>query len=597
MTNLNLGVIGNCNLAMLVDDAARIVWACFPRLDGQPVFDALLGGAVPYRPDEPGNGGYFAIELVDQKYSKQYYSPNSAVLCTRLHAADGSSVEVVDFAPRYAQHDRMFRPPSLVRRIFPLSGKPQVRIRLRPRFGWGSVTPRVTLGSNHIRFVSDDIALRLTTDAPLVYIAEETPFLLDMPVSLILGSDESLMAGIEETARLFHEKTLDHWHNWVRSLSIPFDWQEAVIRAAITLKLCNYEETGAIVAALTTSIPEAPDTKRNWDYRLCWPRDAYFAIHALNRLGATRTMEDYLGYITNIVSDGELRPLYGITRRADLVERIALALPGYRGMGPVRVGNQAYEQVQNDVYGSVILAATHVFFDIRLVRTGNRQLFERLETLGLRAIQAFDKPDAGLWELRGKHSIHTFSSLMCWAACDRLARIAGRLELAERATFWRTEADRMHETIYARCWNDALKSFVATWDGDTLDASLLLLHELDFLEADDPRFAATVDAVGRDLKKGDLLLRYAVEDDFGLPETAFTICTFWYIDALASLGRRKEAQAIFESILARRNPLGLLSEDIHPQTGELWGNFPQAYSMVGLINSAMRLSRSWEEMI
>lgn len=598
MTNLNLGVVGNCAIAMLVDDAARIVWGGFPRLDGEPVFCALVGGADPYRTDNPSGGGYFAVELANQTRSEPCYVPNSAILCTRLYGDDGSAVEVVDFAPRFVHHERIFRPPLIVRRIFPLSGKPRVRIRLRPRFGWGSVRPRITTGSNHIRYVSDDLTVRLTTDAPLSYVVEERSFVLDMPANLIFGLDETLQSGIEETARVFHERTLDHWRNWVHSMSVPFDWQEESIRAAITLKLCNFEETGAIVAALTTSIPEAPGTQRNWDYRLCWPRDAYFVVHALNRLGATRTMEDYLGYITNIVSEpgeGILRPVYGITRSTDLQEREAPALAGYRGMGPVRIGNQAYEQIQNDVYGSVILAATHVFFDKRLVRTGDAHLFDRLEALGRQAIHVFDKPDAGLWELRGKLAIHTFSSVMCWAGCDRLSKIAMALALPERDTYWRSEADRLHGVIVQRCWNEKMKSFVSTWDGDQADASLLLLHELDFLTADDPRFASTVDYIGKTLKRGDLLLRYAVEDDFGVPETAFTVCTLWYVDALASLGRKKEAQVLFEAILRRRNSFGLLSEDIHPETGELWGNFPQAYSMVGLINSAARLSRTWEE--
>jgi GH15 family glucan-1,4-alpha-glucosidase len=598
MTDLNLGVIGNCSIAMLVDDAARIVWGGFPRLDGDPIFNALVNGTDPCHPDNPSGGGYFTIELANQTRSEPCYVPNSAILCTRLHGDDGSAVEVVDFAPRFAQHARMFRPPLIVRRIFPLSGKPRVRIRLRPRFGWGSVRPRITTGSNHIRYVSDDLTVRLTTDAPLSYVVEERSFVLDMPANLIFGVDETLQSGIEEIARVFHEGTLEHWRNWVRSMSVPFDWQEESIRAAITLKLCNFEETGAIVAALTTSIPESPGSRRNWDYRLCWPRDAYFVVHALNRLGATRTMEEYLGYITNIVSEnseGLLRPVYGISRATDLEEREAPALAGYRGMGPVRIGNQAYQQTQNDVYGSVILAATHVFFDKRLVRAGNLQLFERLEFLGRQAIRVFDKPDAGLWELRNKFAIHTFSSLMCWAACDRLAKIARALHLPERETYWRSEADRLHGVIVQRCWNEKLQSFVSTWDGDQADASLLLLHELDFLTADDPRFAATVEHIGRTLRRGDLLVRYAVADDFGVPETAFTICTLWYVDALASLGRKTEAQALFEAVLRRRNSFGLLSEDIHPETGELWGNFPQAYSMVGLINSATRLSRTWEE--
>lgn len=598
MMNLNLGVIGNCTVAALVDDAARIVWYGFPRLDGDPIFCALLDGEEPFRPDDASSGGYFTVELVDQQRSEQSYLPNSAILSTRLFGADGSVVEVIDFAPRYAQYERTFRPPTLVRRILPLNGQPRIRIRLRPRYGWGTMPHRVTLGSNHIRYVTDTVALRLTTDVPLSYVVEETPFVLDMPVNLILGADELLQSGIESTARTLYDQTLDHWRNWVRSLSIPFEWQDAVIRAAITLKLCNYEPTGAIVAALTTSIPEAPGTQRNWDYRLCWPRDAYFVVQALNRLGTTRTMEDYLGFITNIVGDsGEqgLRPVYGITRSNDLDERVVPSLAGYRGMGPVRVGNQAHRQIQNDVYGSVVLAATHIFFDQRLVRSGNRQLFDRLEILGQKAITYFDKPDAGIWELRSKHAVHTFSSLMCWAACDRLAKIANVLALPDREKFWRSTADLLHKTIIQHCWNEQLQSFVSTWDGHDLDASLLLLQELNFVSAKDPRFASTVEAVGRTLKRGELLQRYAVEDDFGLPEAAFTICTFWYINALASLDRRDEARALFESILKHRNPLGLLSEDIHPETGELWGNFPQTYSMVGLINAAMRLSRSWEE--
>jgi len=591
--NLDLGVIGNCTLAMLVDEQARIIWGCFPRLDGDPIFNALLGGEDPFADEK--KIGYFSIELEGFTHSEQNYIPNSAILSTQLHDDRGNVVEIVDFAPRYEHYERFFRPPMIVRRISPVKGSPQIRIRLRPSFGWGSIKPRMTVGSNHLRFVSPAQTLRLTTNAPISYVVEEIPFVLDQPISLFFGSDESLVSGIEETSRMFYERTLNYWRNWVRSLSIPFEWQAEVIRAAVTLKLCNFEETGAVVAALTTSIPEAPGTSRNWDYRLCWLRDAYFVVHALNRLGTTRTMEDYLNFISNVVSRGELVPVYGITRATRLDEIIAKALPGYRGMGPVRVGNQAHLQIQHDVYGSVILAVTHIFFDTRLVRTGDLELFERLEQLGMRATQVFDKPDAGPWEFRGIAHVHTFSSLMCWAACDRLAKIAGALQLPERVEFWSKEADRLRQAIEANCWNEKLNSFVAAWGGEAIDATLLLLHELDFLAADDPRFAGTVDAVTRELLRGDLLMRYVHQDDFGAPESAFTICTFWYIDALVSLGRREEAHRMFEAILQRRNKLGLLSEDIYAPTGEMWGNFPQAYSMVGLINSAMRLSASWEE--
>ncbi len=598
-SNLDLGVIGNGTLAALIDRYATVVWCGFPRLDGDPIFCSLLQGPRSYRPQEPGNGGYFACELVGTlAETRQWYQINSAVLVTRIEDLEGNAIEITDFVPRFMQFERMFRPPTLVRRLVAVKGRPHLRVRVRPRFAYGEVSPHITLGSNHARYQSQAGTGRLTTDAPLSYVVEETPFLLDRPLTFILGCDESLTASIPDTAQLFLERTLDHWHNWVRSLSIPFEWQEEVIRAAITLKLCSFEETGAIVAALTTSIPEAPGSQRNWDYRFCWLRDAYFVVSALNRLGTTRTMEGYLGYIANIIGESEdrmLKPCYGITRRTDLDERIAPALAGYHGMGPVRIGNQAHLQIQNDVYGSVILAATHTFFDRRMPLAGHPALFERLEELGQLAIAVFDQPDAGPWELRNRPAIHTFSAVMCCAGCDRLARIAGVLALPERAAQWRQAADRLHSEISRRAWNQELGSFVAAFDGDTLDASLLLLHELDFLSATDPRFVGTVEAIGRNLRRGDLLLRYGVEDDFGRPETAFTICTFWYIDALAALGRVDEARQLFESMLKRRNHLGLLSEDIHPETGELWGNYPQTYSMVGLIHCAARLSLSWEE--
>ncbi|EME69535.1 glycoside hydrolase 15-related protein [Paramagnetospirillum caucaseum] len=590
MSTLDLGVIGNCNIAALVDAQAAIVWGCFPRIDGDAVFHALL--------NDTASQGKFSVELVDQLHSEQAYLPNSAILRTTLYDHHGGIAEVVDFAPRFALYERIFRPPMIIRRIKAVQGRPRVLVRLRPGFENGGLKPQLTRGSNHLRYVSPAQTLRLTTNAPVSYITEERPFVLDRPIDLLLGSDESLQAGVETTARDLFERTLDHWRSWVRSLSIPFEWQDAVIRAAITLKLCNFEETGAIVAALTTSIPEAPETERNWDYRFCWLRDAYFVIHALNRLGVTRTMEDYLRFINDIVEeaqDGELRPVYGITRDTSIDEVAIPHLMGYRGFGPVRVGNQAHVQIQNDVYGSVVLASTHAFFDRRLAHPGNMALFEQLERLGNRAVAVFDKPDAGPWELRTIASVHTFSSVMCWAACDRLAKIARQIGQTDRAIYWRREADRLHAIICERAWSDKRGCFVSTFGGDELDATLLLLHEVDFLATDDPRFAATVDAVAANLRTGDFLYRYVAEDDFGRPATAFLICVFWYIDALAALGRRDEARALFETVLGRRNPLGLLSEDIDPRNGELWGNFPQTYSMVGLINCAMRLSRNWEE--
>ena len=309
-------------------------------------------------------------------------------------------------------------------------------------------------------------------------------------------------------------------------------------------------------------------------------------------------MEGYIDYIVNVAAeraDGYLQPLFGIARERKLDEDIVAHLPGYRGMGPVRVGNAAYDQVQNDGYGAVILSAAQAFFDRRLVSPGDRALFERLERLGEQACARFDQPDAGLWEYRGREAAHTFSAVMCWAACDRLARIAERLDLPDRAAVWRADAERIRVKTLDEAWSEDAQAFVDVLGGENLDASALLLPQLGVISAEAPRFRKTVEAIEAKLLRDGRMYRYHAEDDFGAPETSFTICSFWDVEALAALGRADEARALFESLLATRNSVGLLSEDVDVATGELWGNFPQTYSMVGLISAAMRLSRSWED--
>ncbi|HYD99200.1 MAG TPA: glycoside hydrolase family 15 protein, partial [Alphaproteobacteria bacterium] len=411
--------------------------------------------------------------------------------------------------------------------------------------------------------------------------------------------DEGLDAPIAETAERFLAETRDYWQEWSRYLSVPFEWQDVVIRSAITLKLCSYEETGGIIAAMTTSLPEHHNSGRTWDYRFCWLRDAYFTVHALNRLGATRTMEDYIRYIANVAAldpDGRLNPLYGIVPGTPLDEKSMPALGGYRGNQPVRVGNGAATQIQNDGYGSVVLAAAQMFFDRRLPRQGDRALFELLESVGEKAVKYAFEPDAGLWEYRGSTSVRTYTVVMCWAACDRLMKIARVLELPERAAYWREHAQSLRRAILEQGWNSQRNSFVESFGGSHVDASLLLLHEVGFVAANDPRFVGTVKAIEEELLRGKLLFRYAIPDDFGVPETAFLTCTFWYVDALHAMGRKEEARAIFEHLLSLRNPAGLLSEDVSlGDKPELWGNIPQTYCMVGLIVSAMRLSKGWEE--
>jgi len=593
--SLDLAMIGNCTISALVDRRASIVWCCMPRFDGDPVFHALLDSRQGI-----GEAGTFGVELEGFARSEQTYEHGTAVVRTRLYDAQGQGIEVVDFAPRFFMRERVFRPAQLVRRVRPLQGHPRVRFIVQPRADWGVAEPALTRGSNHLRYVLPNQTLRLSTNAPPTYVAAGTWFSLHGPVSLILGPDESLSGGVEEIARDFEEQTVLYWSHWTRRLALPLEWQEAVIRAAITLKKCQFDETGAIVAAMTTSIPEAPNSERNWDYRYCWLRDAFFVVRALNSLSEVGTMEDYLRWLHDVVrasGGGHVQPLYGIALEQGLPESIVEHLGGYRGMGPVRLGNQAYEHFQHDVYGNIILGAAQSFHDHRLFRRADASDFASLERVGEMAWQLHDQPDAGMWELRTRARVHTSSSLMCWAACDRLAKIAAVLGIPARAASWQERAQTIKDRILSQAWNEKRKCFAESFGGQDLDASVLLMAEVGFIDPKDPRFVSTVDAIENVLADGPFMRRYEAPDDFGLPEVAFNVCSFWRLDALARIGRTEQARELFESLLAARNHVGLLSEDTHPHTGELWGNFPQTYSMVGIINGAVRLSRPWDDMV
>jgi GH15 family glucan-1,4-alpha-glucosidase len=594
--SLDVGMIGNCSFAALIDARARMVWCCLPRFDGDPIFNSLINGDAA---DNEDGQGVMAVDLEGLTASEQAYVPRTAILKTTLHSADGV-VEITDFAPRYADRGRAFRPRTLVRRIAVLSGSPRIRLRVRPTYDYGATIPKRTRGSNHIRFVGDEMTLRLTTDAAVDDVLGERWFNLVDPVNMILGPDESLSDSTAIIAREFEERTLDYWLGWVRRLALPLEWQDAVIRASITLKLCAYEETGAIIAAATTSIPEAAGSGRTWDYRFCWIRDAFFVVRALNNLAAVRTMENYFSWIMNVVADangGHLQPVFGIGREAALTERHIETLAGYRGDGPVRVGNQAHEHHQYDVYGNVILGAAQAFVDHRISRRAGSVEFARLEQVGHEAYRLYNQPDAGMWELRSRARVHTSSALMSWAACDRLAKLARVLNETERASDWAAKAETIRQEILTRSWSEKRQAFVESFEGESMDASVLLMAEVGMIDPMDPRFIATVERVEEVLADGPHVRRYEAPDDFGKPETAFNICAFWRLDALARIGRTDEAREIFEALLACRNSTGLMSEDTDPVSGEMWGNLPQTYSMVGIINSAMRLSQPWETVV
>jgi len=589
--SLDLAPIGNCSVSALIDRQGRYVWACAPRVDGDPLFSALMDGSDP-------DHGFWDIVLEGQVRAEQDYVRNTPVLRTVLHDADGASVEIIDFAPRHAHQQRTYRPLAFARVIRPLSGTPRIAVRLRPAAEWGARRADKTYGSNHIRYLCSGATFRLTTDCPVSHVLSERTFRLEKPLAFFFGPDEVYDQDVGPGLIAAHDRTVGYWQEWVRKLYLPLDWQEAVIRAAITLKLCAYEETGAIVAALTTSVPEFPGSGRNWDYRYCWIRDAYYTVRALNRLGAVDILENYLVYLRNLVDQadgGHVQPVYGVGLEPAIAEMTIDAVAGYHGMKPVRVGNQAHEHLQHDVYGQIVLPLVQAFYDHRMIRPGTLEDFRALEKVGQRAFEMHDQTDAGLWEFRTIARVHTYSSVMCWAACDRLAKAARHLDLEDRAADWAEKARIIRDRIEAETYLEDEGHFAASFGGTELDASLLQRTDLGFLPADDPRMAKTFEVIERDLKKGPFLFRYVEPDDFGEPETAFNFCTFWFIEALHQNGRDDEARTIFEEMLARRTHAGLLSEDIAVESGELWGNYPQTYSLVGIINCAILLSRSWTD--
>ncbi len=583
----SLGIIGNCSTNALVSRGS-IEWLCWPRPDSSFVFGPLL---------DRDKGGEFTVEGVDADTVTHGYVENTNVLRTIFSGPDGS-FELLDFAPRFVLYNRAFKPSMLLRIIRPLDGDPRAAVRCRPVYDYGRIEASSWRSSNHIEYTGLGTPLRLTTNVPLTYVEDGRPFLLERDYYLALTFGEPLEAGLEDTAERFLASTVEYWREWVKRTRVPRDYQREVIRSALVLKLHQYEDTGALLAATTTSLPEHPGSGRTWDYRYCWLRDSYFTLNALERLGHATEMERFLVFLRNLAEErgGELQPVYTISGADDAEETELPHLAGYQGEQPVRIGNQAFHHLQNDVYGEMILAISRLVLDARF--TGSIATPRTLELVGelLEQIDTrLEEPDAGPWELRGIRRLHSFTLLMHWAGARRAAEIGealGEAQLVERGA---AVAARAAALLEGRCWDTGLGAITQSAGEPALDASLLLSLHLGFLGPEDPRAESQVIATQKALGLGDgLLQRYAVRDDFGLPKAAFTVCSFWLVEALVSIGRRDEAQELFDLLLSLGNDLGLYSEDILPGTLEQSGNFPQTYSHVGLINAAFKLSRGWD---
>jgi len=583
----DLGLIGNCQCSALVDRAGSVIWCCLPRFDSEPVFGRMLDDA----------GGEFSIAPAGGEIGRQRYAPNSNILETEFEAADGR-FRVTDFAPRFAQNERMFRPTQIIRVVEPLAGTPAVRVRCAPRLGWSKQEPARLVGSNHVQFEGFPAPLRLTTDVPVSYL-DGRSFVLTRRQHFVLTWGAPVEEPLAPLCERFLSASLRYWHRWVKHCNIPPAFQQEVIRSALALKLHCYEDTGAIVASMTTSIPEAARSGRTWDYRYCWLRDSYYVLDALRLLGHFEEREQFIQYLLNVTAsapDLDLKPLYRVDGGSDLDEQVLEHWAGFNGDGPVRIGNAAAAHRQHDVFGELVLALTPIFVDDRFEQERSAASLDLVERLARKAIAVAGSPDAGIWEYRKTWQPQTFSSLMCWAAAERMTRIAERHRPAHAAEF-RAAAARIHAEIQARAWNPARNSFTGDYDGAHLDAALLQMAPLRFLPASDERLIATVRSIRDDLARDGWLLRYRNDDGLGVPSVAFVICTFWLAEALAGIGQAGEARAIMRRVDDVLSPLGLMSEDCEIASRRLWGNFPQAYSHVGLIHAAFAASPRWADFL
>lgn len=580
-TGLNLGAIGNGRALALVDEDCRIIWWCAPRFDSPSVFGKLL---------DDQQGGSFEIEPIFPAKSKQReYIRNTNCLRTRVESAEGI-FEIIDFAPWLSHAHRPDNPLEIHRLVRPLQGTPRIRVHFDPRPEYGANQPTLIPFPRGIiaQQVSGRVNIYLTMNAPSASVLAGTPVLLDRPRTFTLSYGmPSACTRADETHRRL-EETIWLWRSWVKSIALPGIEDEAVIRSALALRLHMYDDTGAIIAAATTSIPESLGTGRNWDYRYCWIRDASYVVEAFSSIGLLFEGEKFLDFLRTVASAElkNLQPVYGLAGESQIEEKVVPSLRGYRGHGPVRVGNAAAQQVQHDVYGGALLALHYLLSDPRIVRDDRGDIFKLLCRLVDSASQAHPKMDTGIWEFRTKLRHYTYSKVMCWLALDLGSKIADREGRQELANPWRKEAAALREEILTRGYNSKLGFFTQALDGEFPDASNLLFARLGLISAKDPRFISTVKNYERLLVRNGLMLRYTNEDDFGQTTSAFLLCSFWWAEALALIGEVERAKEVFHSLLARATPLGLFSEDIDPHSGERLGNFPQAYTHVGVIRTA-----------
>ncbi|MDX2089962.1 MAG: glycoside hydrolase family 15 protein [Kofleriaceae bacterium] len=575
---LDHGAIGNGRLIALVAPDTAIEWLCLPRFDSPSVFGSLL---------DQERGGRFRFRMNGQVVAGACdYLANTNVL--RIEQSLGNARwEVIDFAPRLPMASgRVDTPLEVIRIVRPLSGEPRISVEFTPKPDYARAHGRLLATQHGVEVLDAGAPLHLFTNMAGDHVVNGTELTLRRPLYFVLTYGQRPSPPSEAEVEHLLAETIKGWRLWAKTCALPSFAPAHVLRSALCLKLHAYVDTGAIIAATTTSIPEAIGTPRTWDYRFCWLRDAAFVVEALRRLSHLNEGEQFIDFLRDVAESGPLQPLYGIAGERELTEHVLEHLSGFCNSGPVRIGNAAAEQQQNDLNGELLLCLQTVLGDPRIVLDKPDHYFPLVHRLVEQAIALAPLADTGIWEFRTLPRHYTFSRAMCWVAVDRGARIAQKFGQTELAARWKAVAEEERAIILGRGYNPRIGCFTQALDGEAGDAANLLFPTIGLLDARDPRFLRTLDNYGERMTRMGLMQRYTNLDDFGETTSAFTICSFWWAEALALAGRLEEAVRVFERVAAHANPLGLFSEDIEPDDGRLLGNFPQAYTHVGLIHAA-----------
>jgi alpha,alpha-trehalase len=587
MKNLDYGIIGNCISAALVSKTGWIDWCCLPEFNSSSVFGRLLDKDI---------GGTFGFRVGDDYRIDQIYYDGTNILVTRFDNGN-ASFEVRDFMPRYHREEGGFYcPPDIIRYLVVKSGQPEITVIYEPKLNYAKGETNNQVNDEYIKSVSTSgryESVYLYTDLDLKSIVERKKITLKKNSFFLLSYNQKIRKQDESRIYLKYERTKVYWLNWTEKTIHLKQYDDVINRSALVLKLLTFQRTGAVLAAATTSLPEAIGEVRNWDYRFCWIRDAAMTISIFNRIAHVNEAKSFLKFIMEVTpaKDEKIQIMYGIRGEKELTEYVLEHLEGYEGSAPVRVGNAAYSQKQHDIYG-VLMDVIYQDMKYYQVSTQNaEELWTIVRSIVRSVSRNWQNPDQGIWEIRSEGRHFTFSKLLCWVAVDRAVKIASILRMDNYIKEWSTLRAIICKDIHENAWNPDLNSYTQSYGSADMDASNLLMETYGFLEPNDPRYIGTVEATQRELMKDGLMFRYKNEDDFGMPTSSFTICNFWLITSLCRIGRRDEAEEMFNRILSYSNHLGLFSEDIEFGTHRLLGNFPQAYSHLALIESALSLAR------